>query len=298
MARSSKYGIRELRNDFPTNKACLEFIFDSLHTRACSCGGAYSLLSRRKIFQCGKCRFQISPTAGTIFHKSSTPLTLWFHAILVFSNAKSGISAKQLERHLGVTYKCAWRVLALVRAVLLQANGRLKGDVETDSAYFGGKKKAGKDNKYLSQAFQAKSVVLGAFERGGSLRAKVVPNMKRPTITNFMEQNVEALGVRLLTDKSGHLRPIEKTYNRHSVDHHRGEYVRGDIHVNNMENFWSHTKRSITGTYKAISKKHAQSYLDGFVFHYNNRHSDRKRFLSLLDAVVHFAKQQENATSS
>ncbi len=298
MARSTKYGIRELRHDFPTNKACLEFIFDSLHVRACSCGGAYSFLSKRKKFQCSKCRFQISPTAGMIFHKSSAPLTLWFQAIMVFSNSKSGISAKQLERHLAVTYKCSWRMLGLIRKTLQQFGKRLKGDVETDGAYFGGRKKAGKDNKYLSQAFQAKSVVLGAYERGGNMRALVVPNMKRPTVVSFMEQNVEKLGTRLLADKSGHLRPIEKEYDRHSVDHHRGEYVREDIRVNNMENFWSHAKRSITGTYKAISKKHAQTYLDGFVFHYNNRHSDRKRFLTLLDIVLHAARERKTVTSS
>jgi hypothetical protein len=213
MARSSKYGIRELHRDFPTNKVCLEFIFDSLHTRECSCGGTYSLRSRRKKFQCSKCRFEIAPTARTVFNKSSTPLTLWFHAIMVFSNAKSGISAKQLERHLAVTYKCAWRILSLIRKALPQVEKLLHGDVETDGAYFGGRKKAGeKDNKYLSQAIQAKSAVLGALERGGPVRVKVVPNMKRLTVTGFMKKNVEPINTRLITDKDGHFKPLEKTY--------------------------------------------------------------------------------------
>lgn len=298
MARLNKYGVRELHRDFPTNEACLEFIFDSLHTRTCSCGGTYSLRSRRKKFQCSKCRFQIAPTAGTIFHKSSTPLTLWFHAIMVFSNAKSGISSKQLERHLAVTYKCAWRILVLIRNALQQFGRRLKGDVETDGAYFGGRKKAGKDNKYLSQAFQAKTVVLGALKRGGNLRASVVPNMKGLVVKDFIEKNVEKFGTRLLTDGSRNFERVEKMYDRHMVDHHRHEYVRGDIHVNSLENFWSHAKRSITGTHKTISKKHAQLYLDGFVFHYNNRHSDRKRFLTLLEIVLHSARQLKSVTSS
>lgn len=298
MARSAKYGVRELHRDFPTNEACLEFIFDSLHTRACSCGGTYSLMNKRRLFQCGKCRFQIAPTAGTMFHKSSTPLTLWFHAVMVFSNAKSGISAKQLERHLAVTYKCAWRMLVLIRKALQQFGKRLKGDVESDGAYFGGRKKAGKDNQYLSQAFQAKSVVLGALQRGGNLRALVAPNMKGLVIKDFIERNVEKSGTRLMTDGSRNFERVEKTYDRHSVDHHRGEYVRGDIHVNSMENFWSHAKRSITGTHKVISKKHAQSYLNAFVFHYNNRRNDRKRFLTLLEIVLHSARELEKATSS
>lgn len=189
-------------------------------------------------------------------------------------------------------------MLRLIRKTLRQFGERLKGNVETDGAYFGGRKKAGKDNKYLSQAFQAKTAVLGALERGGQVRAVVVPNMQSDTMKDFIYGNIERQNTRLLTDKGGHFRPIEKFYQRHSVDHHRGEYARGDIHVNSMENFWSHTKRSITGTYKAISKKHAQTYFDAFVFHYNNRHNDRKRFLTLLEIVLRASRAQETATSS
>lgn len=107
-----KYGLKHLRKDFPNDKACLQFAFDALHSRECSCGGQYALRLERKQFQCSKCRFAISPLANTIFEKSSTPLTLWWHALWVFSNAKSGISAKELERQLAVTYKTAWRILS------------------------------------------------------------------------------------------------------------------------------------------------------------------------------------------
>ena len=298
MPRSTKYGVRELHKYFPTNKSCLEFIFDSVHSRTCSCGGTYSLLNKRKVFQCSKCRKQISPTAGTIFHKSSTPLTLWFHAIMVFSNAKSGISSKQLERHLAVTYKCAWRMLSLIRKTLSQAVDKLSGYVESDGAYFGGRKKAGKDNRYLSQAFQAKTAVLGALERGGNMTVKVVPNFRSSTVTNFVSQNIEKSGTFLLTDGGKSYQRSGKIYDRHSVDHHRGEYARGYVHVNSIENFWSHSKRSITGIYKRISKQHPQSYLNAFVFHYNNRCYDRKRFETLLQIVLLSAKEQETASSS
>src|SRR6266542_4315547 len=132
MARTTKYGIRRLRREFPTDKSCLEFLFKAFHDRHCSCGGGYSLLKGRKKFQCGKCRYQIAPTAGTIFEKSSTPLTLWFHAVMVFSNAKSGVSSKQLERELEVTYKCAWRILHTIRTSLSQSIRKLSGIVETD----------------------------------------------------------------------------------------------------------------------------------------------------------------------
>ena len=135
MKRTNRYGIKSLRKDFPTDRACLEFIFDALHTRECSCGGEFVLREGRRQYQCSKCRFHIAPTASTLFHKSDTPLTLWFGAILAFSNAKSGISAKELERQLEVTYKTAWRMLHLIRKALKQ-EGKLSGDVEMDTAYF------------------------------------------------------------------------------------------------------------------------------------------------------------------
>ena len=113
-----KYGLKQLRKDFPNDKACLQFAFDTLHSSECSCGGVYALRLGRKQFQCSKCRFAISPLANTIFEKSSTPLTLWWHALWVFSNAKSGISAKELERQLAVTYKTAWRLRRLIVSAL------------------------------------------------------------------------------------------------------------------------------------------------------------------------------------
>lgn len=123
---NQKYGVASLRREFPDDASCLEFLFDATHTRGCTlesvrgniCGGQYKKVAGRRQFQCSKCRFQIAPTAGTIFSKSGTPLVLWFHAILVFFNAKGKISAKQLERDMEVTYKCAWRILGLIRGVL------------------------------------------------------------------------------------------------------------------------------------------------------------------------------------
>src|SRR3989344_8276299 len=136
--KSTKYGSISLRKQFPNDDAILEFLFDARHTRKCACGGTYKRVKGRKQFYCSKCLYQIAPTAGTIFHKSDTPLTLWFHAIMVFSNAKSGISAKTMERDLEITYKCAWRMLHLIRRALKQSEDVLKGDVEMDTGFIGG----------------------------------------------------------------------------------------------------------------------------------------------------------------
>jgi len=284
-----KYGLKQLRKDFPTDKACLDFAFDTLHSRECSCGGVYALRLARKQFQCSKCRFAISPLADTIFEKSSTPLVLWWHAIWVFSNAKSGISAKELERQLEVTYKTAWRMLHLIRKALKQ-EGKLQGDVEMDTAYFGGRFKSGKYNEKQKEAIAAKSVVMGAVQRGGNARLIIVPDGKAKTHGEFLAETITPDGTRLMTDKTNRLDKVAVGFNRHSVDHSRGEYVRGDVHANTIEAFWSHIKRSITGTHKVVSKKYLQEYLDGFVFLRNNRHSDRERFALLLATLLQTAK--------
>ena len=133
MIRKDKYTMRDLRGDFPSEEACIKFVFNALHDRKCSCGGRYrplfwtekNKLKGRKQFQCSKCRYQLSPLANTIFHKSSTPLSLWFQALFIFSNARNGISAKEIERQLGVTYKCAYRILTQIRRAMAPAQERL-----------------------------------------------------------------------------------------------------------------------------------------------------------------------------
>ena len=287
MARADRYTITDLQKQFPSTDACLDFIFNALHSTDCSCGGTYSRIGGRKQYQCSKCRFQIAPTAGTIFHKSATPLPTWFFALFVFSNAKSGISAMELQRQIGVTYKCAWRMLKQIRKALGQDTNRLRGDVEFDVAFFGGKQKAGKDNVRLSEVMKTKGIVMGAVQRGGNMRALVVVGDTTASHTEFIEGNIEK-GSRLLTDSTQRIHV--EGYTREKVLHKRKEYVRGDVHVNNIEVFWGHVKRSLKGTHKAISRDYLQSYLDAFVFHYNNRHSDTERFAALLGTVLRGAK--------
>lgn len=272
-----------MRAEFPDDAACLEFIFDAQHSRVCSCGGHYHPISGRKQYQCSKCRFQVAPTAGTIFHKSDTALTLWFHAILAFSSAKSGLSAKELEREIEVTYKTAWRMLMLIRKALGdQGKRKLKGEVETDLAYMGGRGRMGKDAKYRKEVMASKPVVMGAVERNGEVRLKVVPDGTANTHKTFLREHIESEGTRLMTDKANRYDNAAWGYKRESVDHGRKEYVRGDVYINTVEGFFGHVKRSIKGTHKAISKKHLQAYLDGFVFHRNNADSDKARFAALL----------------
>lgn len=288
MAKDKKYGLRELQSEFPNDEACLEYLFDTLHTRECSCGGRYTRLQARKQFQCSKCRFQIAPMAGTIFEKSSTPLTLWFHAVFIFSNAKSGISAKEMERQLNVTYKCAYRILKLIRESLGQNKKKLKGTVEIDEGYFGGHGNAGKNNENLSAVMERKSKVIAAIERGGEMKAEQVQTISASTLTRFIEEKIDPTDTVLMTDGSDKYTRASKTYAHESVDHGRKVYAKSSVHVNNVESFWSHVKRSIKGTYKSVSREQFQSYLDAFVWLRNNRHNDRVRFGALLGAIVQF----------
>ena len=194
-----------------------------------------------------------------------------------------------MERELETTYKTAWRILTLIRKALAQKDtsdgGKLYGDVEMDGAYIGGRHDSGTYNKRQKEAIAAKSLVLGAVERGGRARVSVVPDMSADTHGWFLEANVDS-GARLLTDKTNRLDRVAAGYDRHVVNHNIKEYVRGDVHTNTIDGFWAHVKRSIKGTHKVVSKKHLQEYLDGFVFHYNNRHSDKVRFGVLLGKVM------------
>lgn len=282
-----------MQKDFPTDTACIEHIFDALHTRDCNCGGEYRLMKDRnralRIFQCSKCRNKISPTKDTIFDHSPTPLTLWFKAILVFSNAKSGVSAKYMERELEVTYKCAYRILSQIRKALEQSKEPLRGIVEVDAGFFGGRFESGKNNKYGKQAIAAKAKVLIAVERNGEIRAKVKPSVTADEVESFVKANVEGKSV-LMSDAADTLKRLEGDYERHSVNHSKKEYVRGIVHVNNVDSWISHVKRSIRGTFKSVSKRKLQEYLDAFVFLRNNRRNDRRRFEVLLGTILRYAK--------
>ena len=228
---SGRFGVRSLRRRFPTDDACLEYIFRKRHERHCSCGGVFKRIKGRQQYHCSRCSFQVAPLAGTIFEKSRVPLTLWFHAIMMFSNAKSGLAAKTIQRDLEITYKCAWRMARLIRSTLRQSDEVLKGTVELDLAYFGGKGEAGKNNERLSDVFKAKTKVLAAIERKKRARAQVVSSGSAENHKNFLWQNVSTKGTKLMTDKTLHLDNAAKPYNRHSVHHKKQEYVRGDVHT-------------------------------------------------------------------
>ena len=266
-----RYTINQFNQKFPTEKACLDFVFEQRYgdMLACpKCGVAeprYYKVNNRKCYECKDCGNQIHPLANTIFHKSETPLKSWLFAIYLFSVAKNGVSAKELERHLGVTYKTAWRIAKHVRMLMQQGGDMLSGIIEADETYIGGKSRM--DEKYKN-----KTAVVGIVEKkdGGQVKAFTTKHADATVTLPFIKSNIEA-GSTLHTDESRIYSRVKRDFTHEFINHSKFEYARAGVHTNNIEGFWGQLKRSIDGTYHSVSPKYLQSYVNEFVFRYNLR---------------------------
>lgn len=225
-------------------------------------------LEEQKKFQCKSCRYQFSVTANTIFHDTHLPLWKWFLAVYLIIESKKGISANQLKRTLGVSYKTAWYLCHRIRAAFNEVDAQLlKGIVEADETFVGGKVQ-GVGRGYTDN----KVVVVGAVQRDGAIRLQVVKGRDRETLQGFLRENVAGETQAIYTDElPSYLGIADENTKHETVNHSAKEYVRGDIHVNSVENVWSLLKRSIIGSYHQVSAKHLDAYLDELEFRFNNR---------------------------
>src|SRR5438876_2087041 len=193
--------------------------------------------------------------AGTIFHKSSTPLRTWFHAIFLMASTRCGISAKQIQRETGVTYKTAWRMFKQIRSLLDESSEiQFSGPVEVDESYFGGKEKFKHESKKLhaGRGSVGKTIVAGAVERKGRVVAKVVENTESETLVPFIAERVLPSSL-VFTDEHRSYGPLKsKGYEHRRVHHAAGIYVEGTVHTNTIEGFWSLVKRGIGGVYHSV----------------------------------------------
>lgn len=255
---------------FPDNDTCVEYLRAKFFPDGSECPGCHKVTKFHRVrgraaYACQYCRHQVYPTAGTIFHKSTTSLQLWFWAIFLMSSTRCGISAKQLEREIGVSYPTAHRMFKQIRSLLTQDGDLLSGKVEVDETFVGGKPRAGR-RLTMAQHSARKTVVFGAVERGGHLRAKIIPNTGARTIANATRQFVLPESV-LFTDEYAGYVAVGREYQAHlRIRHKLGIYVDGDVTTNTVEGFFGLVKNGLRGVYHSVSTSYLQSYLDEYVF--------------------------------
>ncbi len=246
----------------------------------------YSYLSTRRLWKCKGCKKQYSVKLGTIFEDSPLGLDKWLPAIWLIANSKNGISSHELGRALGTTQKSAWFMLHRIRLAMQTGTfDKLGGQVEVDETFIGGKArnmhKHVRRQKITGTGGVNKTTVLGLRERGGSIRASVIPDITRRTLHSKIAANVEA-GSAVYTDELHSYRGLAGEYAHATVDHAE-RYVEGQVHTNGLENFWSLLKRGLHGTYVSVEPFHLFRYLDERVFTFNLRElDDYGRFATVL----------------
>ncbi len=276
---------REFNKKYTNDDACLQAIFVARYGGEicpfCHKEANFYKLNGRKCYLCSVCKEHIYPLADTIFHKSDTPLRSWFEAIYKFANSRNGVAATELQRDLGVTYKCAWRMARQIRLLFETNNLFLSGTVEADETYVGGKRRG-----IRGRGANGKTPVFGIVKRGGEVFAKTVSNVKASTVMPLIRKNVK-IGTTVMTDEFGIYNNTRQSGYRHErVNHGAREYVRGEVHTNTIEGFWSQMKRSIDGTHHSVSSKHLQHYVDEFAFRYNHRNASSFLFDLMLERAV------------
>ena len=243
------------------------------------CGGAdpYRLTPRKPgaktrpgLWKCRACRKQFTVTVGTIFEGSHIPLHKWLLAFYLLCSSKKGISSHQLHRMLGVTYKAAWFMAQRLRYAM--ADGPLadllRGVIEVDETYIGARHKRG-TRRGRPGPHSHKTPVVALVERGGRVRAFPMPRVTDKNLKQAFKEHVSE-GSTLMTDEyPAYTRLGHKDH--HTVNHGRGEYVRGHVHTNTVEGFFSLLKRGINGTFHHVGRGHLHRYCAEFAFRYNNR---------------------------
>jgi len=267
------YTKKDFEREFDSEETCLRTIFNHRFGELTVCPKCHKetkfyLLKGRKAFSCLHCRHQIHPLANTIFHKSATSLKDWFYAMFLFSVSKNGVSALELQRHLGVTYKTAWRMAKQIRLLMGHDGLKLEGEVEVDETYVGGKSINSRNKK---RTLLDKEVVFGMVERNGRARVKHVKSSGARVLLPEIARHINTTA-KIYSDEWGSYKKLAKLgFNHGSVNHKQNEFSRDDVHTNTIEGFWSQLKRSINGTYHVVSPKYLQFYVDEFAFRYSLR---------------------------
>jgi transposase-like protein len=273
-----KYTMKRFKELYPDDDACLERVFQNRYgdMKVCpKCGkdSKFYRVKKRQCYACMYCGKQLFPLSNTIFRSSTTSLWNWFYAVFQFSTHKNGVSAKTLERELGVTYKTAWRMAKQIR-ILMEDDSDILGvtgnPVEIDEVEYGHQGKSKNTKAFI------------AIERGHKAKSQVTDWVSTNRAMTFIRANME-VGIELYSDGSYIYKWTDKEYRHYSVIHGKKQWTRGTVNVNSVEGIWSFIEACINGTYRGISPKYLQHYLDEFIYRYN--HKDEAICPLLLEAV-------------
>lgn len=290
---SPEFSVREFFQRFPDEQACLAHIMavrfggTLLDCPACGVEGQFHKLAKRRVYACPHCLFQIAPTANTILHDTRTPLVSWFYAMYLFCTTRHGVSGKELQRQLGVTYKTGWRIGNQIRELTMKAqsfDALLSGHIELDEAYVGGRRSGGKRGR----GAPGKTIVMGLASRDGNMKAVVIPDVKKDTLRSVVLDHVEPGSVVSTDELYSYNLLTGDGFQHGAVKHGAKEYAFYDYktganhHVNTVEGFWRLFKASIRSTHVQISGKYMNLYLSEFTF----RASNRERVNGMFDLLV------------
>jgi len=279
------YTRKDFETTFPNDDACLDWLMNHRYPQGVECPVCQKVtkhhkLTSRPVYECDYCGHQISPLANTIFHKSSTSLKTWFQAIHLMASTRCGISAKQLQRETGVTYKTAWRMFKQIRTLLNEQCGMLTGEVEADETYIGASKH-GKRGRGAS----GKTIVAGVVERQASVSASVVPNVQSKTLLPMIIEKTSP-NATIFTDEMPSYNRLERMgFDHRVINHNAKQYVNGNIHTNTIDGFWSLVKGGIGGVYKHVSPDYLQTYVNEYSFRYNHRKDEQPMFETFLNRI-------------
>jgi transposase-like protein len=289
----------DVTRQFSTDDKCLDYIekmrWPNGELGCVHCGevGRVSKITREskgknqrtRLYQCLACGKQFSATSGTIFNDSHLPLTKWFMAIALVCEAKKGISAKQLERHLGVNYRTAWYLAHRIREAMQDGDLQLTGEVEADTTHIQGKVKR---RNWRERKPRSTDCVMGMIERGGKLHLVPVADEKITILQPVLEKHISPDVETIYTDEHVSypiaLRP--KFDGKHKTINHSRTYGIGEIHTNTIENAFSLLKRGLYGTFHKVSVKHLGRYCNEFSYRFNRRGEQLQMFDGTLKNIL------------
>jgi transposase len=289
----STCNVLEFFREFPDDESCLRHVWrerfapDGEHAFCQRCETErvfkrYETAQQRPCWFCSSCGHRIHPLKGTIFERSSTSLQMWFYAMYIMASTRCGISAKQLERELGVAYKTAWRMFNKIRnQLMVEDTAQLSGEVEADETFVGGKPRAW-PRQPKNAHWDRKAMVFAAVERKGRIRAEVVPNSRGPLVQQKVREFVVPASILYTDDYHAYKRMGREGYTHRRINHSARVYVDGDVHTQTIEGFFGLFKSGVRGSYHAVSHKWLQGYLNEYVWRYNRRDTGRSMFHDLL----------------